>query len=177
MDPLILSAQFDDPTQQWFNQLRERHFPPERNYLAAHLTLFHHLPGDQLAAVRAHVAAACLSVPGPLAARVTQLMMLGRGVAYRVQSVELPDVRGRIAEPFAESLTPQDRQPFRPHVTVQNKVTAEEARQTHRLLGADFAPFDCQITHLALWHYRGGPWELAEQFPLGTAHASDRRSD
>ena len=64
------------------------------------------------------------------------------------------DLRARW-EPW---LTRQDRQPFRPHVTVQNKVTPAEARRTLAGLAAGFAPFEAVGTGLALWAYRGGPW-------------------
>jgi len=43
-DPLILTLNFNNEVQQFFNALRKQHFPPVINYLDAHLTLFHHLP-------------------------------------------------------------------------------------------------------------------------------------
>ena len=49
--PLVLTAALDDETFDWLDGLRRRHFPPERNHLAAHLTLFHALPVDQLGRV------------------------------------------------------------------------------------------------------------------------------
>lgn len=42
--PLVLIAELDDESFAWLDGLRRRHFPPERNHLAAHLTLFHALP-------------------------------------------------------------------------------------------------------------------------------------
>ena len=42
--PIIVTARFGRVDQAWFDALRQRHFPPERNHLAAHLTMFHHLP-------------------------------------------------------------------------------------------------------------------------------------
>ena len=41
----------DDSSQVHFDRLRELHFPPERNYLSAHLTLFHKLPGEREAEI------------------------------------------------------------------------------------------------------------------------------
>ena len=49
--PLILTLTLDEATQAYFNDLRRQHFPPNINYLAAHLTLFHHLPGADLGAM------------------------------------------------------------------------------------------------------------------------------
>jgi hypothetical protein len=46
MPPLIVTALLDEAAQERFDRLRREHFPPERNHLAAHLTLFHRLPDD-----------------------------------------------------------------------------------------------------------------------------------
>src|SRR6476469_7699644 len=45
--PLIVTLLLDDAAQQRFDALRTAHFPAERNHLAAHVTLFHALPGEQ----------------------------------------------------------------------------------------------------------------------------------
>ena len=45
--PLILTLKLDQASFTRLDALRQAHFPPERNWLSAHLTLFHHLPGDQ----------------------------------------------------------------------------------------------------------------------------------
>mgnify|MGYP004351873915 CR=1 FL=1 len=42
--PLILTAQLPADLHRWATALRTEHFPPERNYLEAHVTLFHALP-------------------------------------------------------------------------------------------------------------------------------------
>ncbi len=42
--PLIVAAIFGAQDHMYLDGLRRTHFPPERNRLAAHLTLFHHLP-------------------------------------------------------------------------------------------------------------------------------------
>ena len=42
--PLILTLQLDPFAQTFYENLRRRHFPPERNLIPAHLTLFHQLP-------------------------------------------------------------------------------------------------------------------------------------
>ncbi|WP_460504174.1 2'-5' RNA ligase family protein, partial [Hymenobacter agri] len=55
--PLILTLALDAASQAYFNDLRTQHFPPKINYLAAHLTLFHHLPGTEQPAVAARLQA------------------------------------------------------------------------------------------------------------------------
>ncbi len=160
--PLILTLALDNAAQTYFDALRRRHFPPRLNYLAAHLTLFHHLPGTEFEAVRARLAALA-SARRPLPLRVTGLRSLGRGVAFTLESAALRALHRELQAGFAPHLTPQDRQPLQPHVTIQNKVEPETARQLLLELQADFAPFGAVGTGLHLWAYQGGPWEsLAE---------------
>ena len=42
--PLIVTAELPDDVLAWADGLRRAHFPPERNWLVAHVTLFHALP-------------------------------------------------------------------------------------------------------------------------------------
>ena len=42
--PLVLTARVADKDIEPFDRLREAHFPPDRNVLGAHLTMFHRLP-------------------------------------------------------------------------------------------------------------------------------------
>jgi hypothetical protein len=49
---------------------------------------------------------------------------------------------------------------------VQNKVTAEAARQLYAQLSASWQAFRGQGEGLLLWRYRGGPWEHITTFPL-----------
>ncbi len=76
---------------------------------------------------------------------------------------EVSALRQQLATTWAPWLTAQDRQAWRPHVTVQNKVTPAEARQTHTHLSESISPADGVVLGLQLWAYLGGPWErLAE---------------
>ena len=155
-DPLIVTLLLDDDAQARFDRLRAEHFPPERNHLAAHVTLFHALPGEHAGAVRADLAAAAERPPFDVA--VTGLRFLGRGVAYLLESAELTVLRSRLAATWEPWLTPQDRQRHSPHVTVQNKVEPAVARALHERLLAGFAPWTARARGLGLWRYRGGPW-------------------
>lgn len=144
----------------WADGLRRRHFPPERNQVPAHITLFHHLPPSVAGELREQLKAETRT-KAP-AARIVGLQHLGRGVAYLVESADLAAIRERLADHFTGMLTPQDQAPWRPHITVQNKVEPKEAKALLAELEAGFAPRSLQIAGLASWWYRGGPWE-----PLG----------
>jgi 2'-5' RNA ligase len=161
--PLILTLALDADSQCFFDALRQQHFPPERNFLQAHLTLFHHLPGSDYAPICQTLAdLAATEAPLPLA--VTGLRFLGRGVAYSLENNRLQALHQQLQATWQPSLTPQDQQKLKPHVTVQNKVDPAVARSLHQQLATDFQPFEATGTGLQLWAYRGGPWEALQTF-------------
>ena len=157
--PIIVTALMGGADFAWADGLRRAHFPPERNWLGAHITLFHHLPPSALEEVAGRLKRLGAG-PRP-AARLTDVMLLGRGVAYRVESPELLAMRAELADAFAGMLTPQDQAKPRLHITIQNKVTPDAAKALADKLRADFRPRPLAIAGLAAWHYRGGPWEMA----------------
>lgn len=159
--PIIITALLAPADFAWADGLRRAHFPPERNVISAHLTLFHHLPPSMLAEIAGHLKRLCAAPPPP--ARLTDVMLLGRGVAFRVESPALMEMRDALADAFTGLLTPQDQARPRLHITVQNKVAPDTARALADTLRAQFEPRPLGIIGLAAWHYRGGPWDLAMQ--------------
>jgi hypothetical protein len=156
--PIIVTALFGRQDQSWFDAQRAAHFPPERNQLAAHLTLFHHLPPSAEGELKHRLSEMTRGVRAPIA-RIGGLMSLGRGVAYRIESPDLVAIRGDLAEAFTGLLTPQDAGGWRPHVTIQNKVQPNIAKLLLAALSRDFVPREVEIAGLGAYWYRGGPWE------------------
>ena len=161
--PLILTLGLDEPAAIFFNDLRRQHFPPARNYLDAHLTLFHHLPGARFEELCAQLEARAQGQK-LMKLQVTSVQFLGQGVAYTIQSEAVEQLHRELQALWLEELKPQDRQRRRPHVTVQNKVKPEVARTLHQQLTDEFTPFTATGTGLKLWAYRGGPWEWLRTF-------------
>lgn len=157
LKPLIVTLQLDASSTDYFNRLRAAHFPPAINHLKAHVTLFHNLPGDREHAVLESLALEAAR-RAPFAVAVAGLMKLGRGTAFRLESQTLLDMRSALAAAFAPWLTRQDREKFRPHVTVQNKVSAAQAVALFEHLSRDFSRFEAIAEGLQLWRYEGGPW-------------------
>ncbi len=156
--PIIVTALFGRQDQAWFNALRREHYPPERNVIDAHLTLFHHLPPSVVDELKHRLTQETRGVRAPKA-KVTGLMSLGRGVAYRIEAPALDAIRAGLSEAFSTLLTPQDATRWRPHVTIQNKVAPSLAKFVIGQLSRDFVPREAEIAGLAAWYYRGGPWE------------------
>lgn len=154
---LIVTAALGSQDFAWLDGQRRAWFPPERNQLSAHLTMFHALP-PSAEAEAGRVLAREASVPAPRA-MVAGLMNLGRGVAYRIVSDELEAIRRSVADQFRGLLTAQDSQGWRPHVTIQNKAEPAAAKALLRELEANFQPRPLRIAGLELHRYLGGPWE------------------
>jgi hypothetical protein len=167
--PLIVTLKLDATTFARLDDLRRAHFPPALNRLSAHLTLFHHLPGERRAEAVDDLADVVRRAP--LRLRVSGLRLLGRGVAFDVDGAGLVEVRRELARRWGPWLSAQDRQGFRAHVTVQNKVDPAEARRLRDELAAGFSPWDATGEALQLWRYLGGPWEAEAELPFHTRWA------
>ncbi|MEO7655623.1 MAG: 2'-5' RNA ligase family protein, partial [Sphingomicrobium sp.] len=103
---LIVTAELGNEDQAWLDRMRRAHFPPERNQLAAHLTIFHALPPSAESEARRRLAEA-VTVRAP-AAWIAGLMDLGGGVAFRIVSDDLDAIRDDLAAAFSGSLSAQD---------------------------------------------------------------------
>lgn len=164
--PIIVTALFGAEDQAFFDSLRRAHFPPERNHLAAHLTMFHHLAPALAPELKWRLSEATRGVPAPQA-RLAGLINLGRGTAFRIDSPGLAAIRAELADAFAAMLVPQDKAGWRPHVTVQNKVAPADAKALMAQLEPLAAPRPVRIAGLASWWYRGGPWAPLSRHMFG----------
>ncbi len=161
--PLILTAELPPDLQAWASGLRRAYFPPERNQLDAHVTLFHALPPICEAELRERCAVLAREHP-PVGARLEGLMKLGKGTALALASPAMLALRDELAARFHTLLTPQDAHPPRLHVTIQNKVSLAEAKALQAVLAPQIRPRAFAFIGLALHAYRGGPWELRKRW-------------
>lgn len=161
---LIVTAEIGAIDHAWLERLRRAHFPPERNRVAAHLTMFHALPPSTEPEVKDRLAR--LAAESPPRASIEGLMNLGGGVAYRIASDDLDRIRGELAADLHGLLSAQDAQGWRPHVTIQNKVPPKIARALMEQLEREFRPRPLQISGLGLHRYMDGPWEPVGTYPF-----------
>lgn len=172
--PLLITAQLPPDVLGWADSIRRAHYPPERNRLPAHVTLFHGLPpsaGGEIRTALAKVAAA----HGPPAGQISGIMPLGGGTAFAVTSGALIAIHEELSDRFHGILSQQDSHRLRPHITVQNKVPANEARQLQALLEAAFKPRKFAFPGLALHLYRDGLWEFVQSWRFRGNRVVDRR--
>ena len=154
---LIVTAELGRDDFAWLEGLRRAHYPPERNRVPAHLTMFHTLPPSAENEVRRSLAR--LVAEKPPIARIDGLMNLGGGAAFRVVSDDLDRIRDALAAELHGLLSAQDAGGWRPHVTIQNKVAPKVARALIESLESRFVPRPLKIGGLALHRYLDGPWE------------------
>lgn len=161
-EPFIVTAELPADVFSWADGLRRAHFPPERNYLHAHVTLFHAFAPSLLEELREVLPRIAREFVAPEGA-VKGVMDLGKGTAIALEAPQLLELRAMIAAHFHGGLTAQDLHEPRPHITIQNKVTKEEARALQASLAPLLAPWIAKprfaFPALELWRYCGGPWE------------------
>ncbi len=157
-EPFIVTAELPPDIFSWADGLRRAHYPVERNHLEAHVTLFHSLAPSLLAEIKPLLARLAGEFAAP-DARITGLMDLGRGTALAIDCPAMLDLRAQIADHFHGALTSQDSHAPRLHITVQNKVTAQEASVLKRQLAVAGVERRFRFAGLGLHLYRGGPWE------------------
>ena len=160
--PLIVTAELPEALQSRADQLRRLHYPPERNVLAAHVTLFHALPPSVEDELREALAAEARVKPVP--ARLEGVMSLGGGTALRLTSPGMLAIWERLADRFHGLLTPQDEHLPRLHVTIQNKVSPHDAKVLMNRLIREIEALDFAFAGLGLHRYRGGPWETLKRW-------------
>ena len=125
--PIIITAEMGKTDQAWANGLRRAHFPVARNFVDAHITLFHHLPPSHLPEIKSRLAALVADYPAPVA-HLTDVMLMGSAVALRIDSPELLSLREELADAFRGLLIPQDEASPKLHITVQNKGPSLRSR-------------------------------------------------
>ena len=164
-EPFIVTAELPGDILSWADGLRRAHFPPERNHLEAHVTLFHALAPS----LRQELKPLLATLAGQFAppeVGVTGVMDLGKGTAIALDSPVMLRIRSQIADHFHGALTAQDNHPIRLHITVQNKVTGTEAKALQRQLSMSLPLHRFRFTGLGLHLYRGGPWEAVGRWPF-----------
>lgn len=153
---LIVTGELGRSDFAWLDQLRRLHYPPERNVVPAHLTIFHALPPSAEGEVTRRLAQAARADPPQ--AWIDGLLDLGGGVAFRVVSPGLDRLRAELAEQLRGLLGAQDSSGWRPHITIQNKVAPKVARALKDMLRSSFRRQPLAIAGLALHRYEDGPW-------------------
>jgi len=169
--PFIVTAELPEDVFAWANGLRTEHFPPERNWLKAHVTLFHSFAPS----LRGELPRYLASLAGefsPPPAQISGLMDLGQGTALAIHSPQMLAVRQVIAEHFWQMLTSQDQGGKRLHITIQNKVDRKAALALQQLLEPRPLQRRFAFTGLGLHLYRNPHWEAVGVWKFRGKHSA-----
>ena len=162
--PLLITAELPPDILAWADALRREHYPPERNRLRAHVTLFHGLPPSAEGEVRRLLGE--LAKRPPVDARISGIWNMGKGTAFDVESPDMAELHDLMRERFAGIMSAQDDRKLRLHITVQNKVSYEDARQLQRELKKDFEPRSFRFRGFGLYAWEGGLWRPIAEYPF-----------
>lgn len=97
-------------------------------------------------------------------AHLAGVIDLDSGVALRVVSPELEQIRGELASEFHGLITSQDVGRWTPHVTIQNKAEPRAARALLKEMRKTFEARQLAIAGLELVRYVEGSWEPVAGF-------------
>ena len=148
--PLILTLKLDKATQTFLTDLRTKHFPKNRNYLAAHVTLFHAIPAHRYADLDAHLHALAQKTNSWDVFVGEPKKMSNKGVMVTVRdrphgTIESihDDIQHFLktsAKKDEDRLTDQDsRRMGKAHVTIMNKAEEDEVERCLQEVEKDFA--------------------------------------
>ncbi|WRT69890.1 uncharacterized protein IL334_006881 [Kwoniella shivajii] len=179
--PLILTLRLDQATHKLLTDLRSKYFPPHRNFLTAHVTLFHAIPVHRFAELDSKLKTICNERKGWDVFIGEPEKMGNRGVYLRLRERPSSTTEGLRAQLLADlkrgikedkdKLTNQDLQTMkRPHVTVLNKANGDEevekclaeVKEVFEKMKKDGQKEGQHIgraTGFELWEYLGGPWK------------------
>ena len=167
---MLVTAELPGDVPAWADGLRRAHYPPERNRLRAHVTLFHALPPSSEGEVRRLLAE--LAASPPPEAQVSGLMNLGKGTALAVSSPGMVALHAVMAQRLHGLLTRQDAHPLRLHITIQNKVTPQQARALQAELAPGLPLVRFRFAGLELYAWEEGLWRPIRDFPFRGAKAA-----
>jgi hypothetical protein len=171
--PLLVTAELPAEVLAWADGLRRAHYPPGRNRLQAHATLFHGLPPSARGEVERLLAEAAGEWAAP-EAKVTGIMDLGRGTAFAIDSPGMSALHEMLAQRLHGLIQQKDARELKLHVTVQNKVGRKQARSLQKELAAGFAPRAFRFAGLGLYGWDGQLWNFERLYPFrGRARAGE----
>jgi hypothetical protein len=135
--PLILTLSLDKASHQFLTNLRSKYFPAHRNFLSAHVTLFHAIPPQRINELDEYLNTICKEQKG-WDVFIGEPKKMGKGgvmVSVRERpSGTIDGIREELLYNMKKNttsegdrLTDQDlRKMGKPHVTVLNKAENEE---------------------------------------------------
>src|SRR5690606_41755351 len=99
-------------------------------------------------------------------ARISGIWNMGKGTAFDVDSPDMKELHALMRKRFAGITSAQDDRKLRLHITVQNKVTYEAARQLQWELKKDFTSRSFRFRGFGLYAWEEGLWRPIAEYPF-----------
>lgn len=170
----VLTLLTDRAHHDRMTALRKKYFPRKLNKLAAHLTLFHALPGSKLESSIIPTIEELASQTRPFAVRADAPFRMKKGFAVSVSRGGKEG--GAIHRSLQGSWRPesflsdQDAGGARLHYTLMNKVDDEvTVSAAYQELVENWHGDEGTVEGLALWRYERGYWKWERKFEFGHA--------
>jgi len=174
----ILTLLTDAHTHTSMTGLRNQYFPPKLNKLAAHLTLFHALPGSklhshilpQLDSLTSSKAASSTYHASPIEATGPFRMNHGIGISVSERSGQSKAIYQDLVAAWKPFLSKQDLGDghgggLKLHFTIMNKADSEEhVRASFDEVKRNFKPVHGMVEGLVLYRYDHGFWRQEQVF-------------
>lgn len=180
----ILTLLTDRAHHKRMTEVRNKYFPRRLNRLAAHLTLFHALPGSKLDSDIIPVIERVAGITEPFTITASEPFRLNkRGIAIDVLTQDggnrAKELRDQLQKPWYSKgfLSQQDAgktsRSF-PHYTVMNKVDDEvEVQKALGELKAEFKTDRGIVEGFALYRYEKGFWRWVRKFEFRPAEKTE----
>ena len=158
---IILTLLMDENSQSFFDAQRKLYFPAYANFTNAHITLVHCLPNIEI--VFKTLFETCKKTKS-FSVEVNDIFNINNFNAYKIISKDILDLHKNLQTTFKHFLSQKDLKPIKPHITIQNKVTAYKAKKTYEIIKADFKPFEATILGISCWYFTKNNWEKKEDY-------------
>lgn len=159
---LIITLKIESDAQSFFEEKRKQYFPNYCNYVAAHLTYFHAAPDSSLFVDS-------LKAQAPQSAILMEANTIepfNNGMAYAVKNERLQALHSDLQQQFLKQLSGKDKKIWKPHITVQNKVTEFKAQKSYLELAKNFTPFKFKVEGFNAYVYAKQKWEFIFFIPF-----------
>lgn len=167
----IVTLLTDRAHHQRTTEMRDKYFPKRLNKLAAHLTLFHALPGSKLESQILPVIQDVASRTERFQLHAARPFTLKKGIAISVPkhqgAQQALDVHRMLQQPWREAgfLSDQDNGGCRIHYTIMNKVDDEaEVQKAFDEVQNEWKGSWGTVEGLGLYRYDRGFWKWVRRF-------------
>lgn len=168
----VLTLLTDRAHHSRMTALRKKYFPKKLNKLAAHLTLFHALPGSKLQSNIIPKIEEVAAQTSPFPVRATEVFRMRKGFAVSLSdgSSQGSEIHKALKGAWKKEgfLSEQDAGGCRLHYTLMNKVDDEKAVDgAYQEFLDSWQGDEGMVEGLTLWRYERGFWKFERKFEFG----------